>query len=90
MVIRTLIELFKLYKTVVSILLKNLIFEDVSQLFGTDESIYIYAILGLEIPSFILMVLQFIRIKKMITEYDMAEFDLIRENFTTDFHKKIN
>jgi hypothetical protein len=26
----------------------------------------------------------------MIKEYDRAEFDLIRENFTTDFHKKIN
>lgn len=71
-------------------MLRNLIFEDVSQLFGTDDSIYIYAILGLEIPSFILMVFQFVRIKKMITEYDKAEFDLIRENFTTDFHKKIN
>ncbi len=51
------IEMFKIYKTVVSIMLKDLIFDDVSALFGTDDSIYIYAILGLEIPSFILMIL---------------------------------
>jgi len=69
---------------------RNLIFDDVSQFFNQDDSIYIYAILGLEVPNFILMILQFVRIKKMIREYDMAEFDLIRENFTTDFHKKIN
>jgi hypothetical protein len=51
------IEMFKMYKTVVSILLKSLLFDDVSGFFGTDETIYIYAILGLEIPSFILMIL---------------------------------
>jgi signal transduction histidine kinase len=84
------IEMFKIYKTVVSIMYKDLVFDDVSSLFGPDDSIYIYAIIGLEIPSFILMILQFVRIRKMIKEYDRAEFDLIRENFTTDFHKKIN
>ena len=56
-VIRSLIEMFKIYKTIVSVMLKNLIFDDVSNLFSSDESIYIYAILGLEIPSFILMIL---------------------------------
>ncbi len=88
--IRVIIETFKIYKTVVSIMLKDLLFRDVRDFFKADDTIYIYAILGLEIPSFILMVIKFVHMKKMIKEYDMAEFDLIRENFTTDFHKKIN
>lgn len=71
-------------------MLKNILFQDVASFFNSDDTIYIYAILGLEIPSFILMILKFVQMKKMIREYDLAEFDLIRENFTHDFHKKIN
>jgi hypothetical protein len=82
--------MFKLYKTVVSVMFRNLLLQKVESLFNVDDSIYIYAILGLEIPSLILMVIKFVLMKKMIREYDLAEFDLIRENFTHDFHKKIN
>ena len=84
------IELFKLYKTVICILGRNLLFEDVSQLVLPEDQIYLYGIVGLEVFSLLVMILAAKYIKKTIEVFKMSEFDLIRENFTSDFYKKIN
>ena len=89
--IRVIVELFKVYKSVICILGKNLIFQDVSDLFKSEEiSIYRYGIVGLEVFCLAIVSLAIAYQKKTIKVFEMSEFDLIRENFTHDFYKKIN
>ena len=75
--------------TVVCVLGRNLLFEEVD-IFNTDDlKIYRYAIVGLEVLSFIVMCLSLKFIKKTIDVFSLNEFDLIRNNFTDDFISKV-
>jgi len=85
-----LVELFKLYKTVTCVAGRNLLWEDVSALIRPEDQIYRYGLVGLEIFGLAIMILAVKYIKKTIEVFKLSEFDLIRENFTTDFYKKIN
>jgi hypothetical protein len=85
-----LVELFKLYKTVTCVAARNLLWEDVSALIRPEDQIYRYGLVGLEIFGLAIMILAVKYIKKTIEVFKLSEFDLIRENFTTDFYKKVN
>ena len=75
--------------TVVCVLGRNLLFEEVD-IFNTDElKIYRYAIVGLEVLSFIVMCLSLKFMNKTIDVFSLNEFDLIRNNFTDDFISKV-
>jgi hypothetical protein len=84
------VELFKLYKTVTCVLGRNLLWEDVSALIRPEDQIYRYGLVGLEVFGLVIMILAVKYQKKTIEVFKLSEFDLIRENFTTDFYKKIN
>lgn len=85
-----LVELFKLYKTVTCVMGRNLLWEDVSALIKSEDQIYRYGLVGLEVFGLAIMILAVKYLKKTIEVFKLSEFDLIRENFTTDFYKKIN
>ena len=85
-----LVELFKLYKTVTCVAARNLLWKDVSALIRPEDQIYRYGLVGLEIFGLAIMILAVKYIKKTIEVFKLSEFDLIRENFTTDFYKKVN
>jgi hypothetical protein len=85
-----LVELFKLYKTVTCVAGRNLLWKDVSALIRPEDQIYRYGLVGLEIFGLAIMILAVKYIKKTIEVFKLSEFDLIRENFTKDFYKKIN
>lgn len=94
MSIRAFCEVFKLYKMLVCILGKNLLWEDLNLNSGgeTDQGdlkIYSYALVGLEALSFIVMCLAMHYVRKTIEVFGRNEFDLIRENFTHDFYTKV-
>ena len=75
--------------TVVCVLGRNLLFEEVD-IFNTDDlKIYRYAIVGLEVLSFIVMCLSLKFMNKTIDVFSLNEFDLIRNNFTDDFISKV-
>ena len=89
---RAIIEIFKLYKTAVTILGLNLLLQDYSNLIlpeNTDFKIYRYAIVGLEILSFVIMWLSLKYVRQAIKVFGSCEIDLIRNNFTTDFYTKV-
>ncbi len=68
---------------------RNLLFEEV-EIFNTDDlKIYRYAIVGLEVLSFIVMCLSLKFMNKTIDVFSLNEFDLIRNNFTDDFISKV-
>ena len=71
---------------------RNLLFEEVD-IFNTDDlndlKIYRYAIVGLEVLSFIVMCLSLKFMNKTIDVFSLNEFDLIRNNFTDDFISKV-
>ena len=68
---------------------RNLLFEEVDIFKNDDVKIYRYAIVGLEVLSFIVMCLSLKFIKKTIDVFSLNEFDLIRNNFTDDFISKV-
>ena len=82
-------ELFKAYKTVVCVLGRDLLFEKSSIFESDDVTIYRYAILGLEVLSFVVMCFSLKFMRKTIEVFNNNEFDLIRNNFTTDFYTKV-
>ena len=84
------VELFKLYKTVTCVMGRNLLWKDVSALIRSEDQIYRYGLVGLEVFGLVIMVLAVKYLRKTIEVFKLSEFDLIRENFTTDFYKKIN
>jgi hypothetical protein len=75
--------------TVVCVLGRNLLFEEVDILKSDDLKIYRYAIVGLEVLSFIVMCLSLKFMNKTIDVFSLNEFDLIRNNFTDDFISKV-
>ena len=86
MPVRVLIEAFKLYKSVMCILGRNLLLEQVAvfDLTGgpTDDNkndieIYRYAIVGFEVLSFVVMCLTLKFVKKTIEVFGINEFDLV-------------
>lgn len=54
-----------------------------------DFTTYRYALVGLELLSFSVMVSAMHFLKMTIEVFDRSEFDLIRNNFTTDFYTKV-
>jgi hypothetical protein len=84
------VELFNLYKNVTSVMGRNLLWEDVSALIRSEDQIYRYGLVGLEVFGLVIMTLAVKYMRKTIEVFKLSEFDLIRENFTTDFYKKIN
>ena len=92
MTIRVLIEAFKIYKTLVCILGYNLLFKAVPVITTDDQGdfeIYRYVIVGLEVLSFMVMCLALHAVRMTIRVFGRNEFDLIRNNFTTDFYTKV-
>ena len=75
--------------TVVCVLGRNLLFEEVDILNTDEVKIYRYAIVGLEVLSFIVMCLSLKFMNKTIDVFSLNEFDLIRNNFTDDFISKV-
>lgn len=82
--------MFKLYKATITVLGYNLFLENVTQFIEAGDDIYRYGIVGLEVFGLVVMILAIYYIKKTIEVFAQSGFDLIRENFTTDFYKKIN
>ena len=81
--------MFKVYKTVVCVLGRDLFFEESSVFQSDDVTIYRYAVLGLELLSFVVMCFSLKFMRKTIEVFTNNEFDLIRNNFTTDLYTKV-
>lgn len=82
-------ELFKVYKTVVCVLGRDLLFKEASIFESDDVTIYRYAIVGLEVVSLAVMCFSVRFMRKTIEVFNNNEFDLIRNNFTTDLITKV-
>ncbi len=93
MPVRALIEAFKIYKTVVCVLGRNLMLEPVIESLDKNETsdfdIYRYAIVGLEAISLTVMCLTMHYLAKTITLFNINEFDLIRNNFSANLYTKV-
>jgi len=78
------------YKTVTCVLNYNLLLDPVKNLIEIDDfDIYRNAIAGLEILNLVVMSLVMHYVRMTIKIFDQAEFDLIRNNFTTDFYARV-
>ena len=85
---RTLIEAYKIYRTVTTLSNRNIAWEEfVSGSSSNTEDIYNLAVSVFEVGGFFTMAAMFYYMKRTIETFNKNEFDLIRNNFTTDFYK---
>ena len=84
---RALLEAYKVYRTITTVLDKNIAWEDANITRPDDKYLYKVAALAFELGGIIVMSFMMYYMRRTIETFNRNEFDLIRNNFTTDFYK---
>ena len=85
---RTVLEAYKIYRTITTICNRNIAWEEAAPISpASSDNIYKLAVIAFEVGGFFTMTGMFYYMRRTIETFNKNEFDLIRNNFTTDFYK---